>query len=66
VPEDELAQACAEAFRDVDEALSFTPEALRAQPFVIYRARVTAAEIHVRGRDFGDGTGADQRVPVSL
>jgi nitroimidazol reductase NimA-like FMN-containing flavoprotein (pyridoxamine 5'-phosphate oxidase superfamily) len=66
VPEDELAQACAEAFRDVDDALSFTPETLRAQPFVLYRAQVTSAEIHVRGRDFGDGTGADQRVPVEL
>jgi hypothetical protein len=35
-------------------------------PFVLYRARVTASEIHVRGRDFGDGTGSDQRVPVQL
>lgn len=66
VPEDELAQACADAFRDVDEALSFTPETLSDQPFVLYRARITSAEIHVRGRDFGDGTGSDQRVPIDL
>jgi nitroimidazol reductase NimA-like FMN-containing flavoprotein (pyridoxamine 5'-phosphate oxidase superfamily) len=66
VPEDELESACAEAFRDVDDDLSYTPETLRDEPFVLYRARVTAAEIHVRGRDFGDGTGSDQRVPVRL
>jgi nitroimidazol reductase NimA-like FMN-containing flavoprotein (pyridoxamine 5'-phosphate oxidase superfamily) len=66
VPEGELVEACAEAFRDVDEELSYTPETLRQQPFELYRARVTAAEIHVRGRDFGDGSGADQRVPVQL
>jgi len=66
VPDDELSDACAEAFRDVDDQLSYTRETLREEPFVLYRARVTAAEIHVRGRDFGDGTGADQRVPVQL
>jgi nitroimidazol reductase NimA-like FMN-containing flavoprotein (pyridoxamine 5'-phosphate oxidase superfamily) len=66
VPDDELAQASESAFRDVDEALSFTPETLRNEPFVLYRARVQAAEVHVRGRDFGDGTGADRRVPVEL
>jgi nitroimidazol reductase NimA-like FMN-containing flavoprotein (pyridoxamine 5'-phosphate oxidase superfamily) len=66
VPDDELARACDAAFRDVDEALSFTPETLRHEPFVLYRARVHAAEVHVRGRDFGDGTGADRRVPVEL
>jgi nitroimidazol reductase NimA-like FMN-containing flavoprotein (pyridoxamine 5'-phosphate oxidase superfamily) len=66
VPDDELADACARAFRDVDEALSFTPETLRVEPFVLYRARVTASEIHVRGRDFGDGARADRRVPVRL
>ena len=42
------------------------PETLRHEPFVLYRARVTASEVHVRGRDFGDGTGSDQRVPVHL
>jgi uncharacterized pyridoxamine 5'-phosphate oxidase family protein len=66
VPEHELEDACAEAFRDVDDALSYTPQTLRDEPFVLYRARVTASEIHVRGRDFGDGTGSDQRVPVQL
>jgi nitroimidazol reductase NimA-like FMN-containing flavoprotein (pyridoxamine 5'-phosphate oxidase superfamily) len=66
VPDDELADACARAFRDVDEELSFTPQTLRDEPFVLYRARVTASEIHVRGRDFGDGTGADRRVPIEL
>lgn len=66
VPYDELADACARAFRGVDRELSYTPESLKDEPFVLYRARVTATEIHVRGRDFGDGTGADQRVPVQL
>jgi nitroimidazol reductase NimA-like FMN-containing flavoprotein (pyridoxamine 5'-phosphate oxidase superfamily) len=66
VPDDQLADACARAFRDVDDDLSFTPETLRHEPFVLYQARVTASEIHVRGRDFGDGTGADQRVPIAL
>ena len=66
VPEDELEPACAAAFDGVDDALSFTPETLSAQPFVLYRARVTASEIHVRGRDFEDGTGSDRRVPVDL
>ena len=65
VPDDQLAAACAEAFRDVAEHLSFTPETLAEQPFVLYRARVTASEIHVRGRDVGEGR-SDQRVPVRL
>ncbi len=66
VPEDELADACAEAFREVEPELSFTAESLRDEPFVLYRARITASDVHVRGRDFGDGTGCDQRVPVQL
>jgi uncharacterized pyridoxamine 5'-phosphate oxidase family protein len=66
VAEPELERACAEAFAGVDEALSYTPETLADAPFVLYRAHLTAAEVHVRGRDFGDGTGSDQRVPVTL
>jgi nitroimidazol reductase NimA-like FMN-containing flavoprotein (pyridoxamine 5'-phosphate oxidase superfamily) len=66
VPDDELADACARAFRDVADELSFTPEALREEPFVLYRAWVSASEIHVRGSDFGDGTGADRRAPIDL
>jgi hypothetical protein len=66
VPDDELADACVRAFRNVDPDLSYTPESLADEPFVLYRARVTASEIHVRGRDYGDGTGSDQRVPVQL
>jgi nitroimidazol reductase NimA-like FMN-containing flavoprotein (pyridoxamine 5'-phosphate oxidase superfamily) len=66
VRDDELADACARAFRGVDPELSYTPESLADEPFVLYRARVTASEIHVRGRDFGDGRGSDQRVPVRL
>jgi uncharacterized pyridoxamine 5'-phosphate oxidase family protein len=65
VPAEELAEACAAAFEGVDDALSFTPESLQEQPFVLYRAVVTRTEIHVRGRDVGEGR-ADQRVPVSL
>jgi nitroimidazol reductase NimA-like FMN-containing flavoprotein (pyridoxamine 5'-phosphate oxidase superfamily) len=66
VPQSDLADACSEAFRNVDDELSYTPETLQHQPFVLYRARVTATEVHVRGRDFGDGSGSDQRVPVRL
>jgi uncharacterized pyridoxamine 5'-phosphate oxidase family protein len=66
VPDDELEQACTAAFEGVDDDLSFTPESLTEQPFVLYRARVTASEVHVRGREVGDGTGSDRRVPVEL
>jgi uncharacterized pyridoxamine 5'-phosphate oxidase family protein len=66
VPESELEQACAADFEGVDDALSYTPESLAQEPFVLYRARVTASEVHVRGREYGDGTGSDQRVPVEL
>ncbi|MBO9524242.1 MAG: pyridoxamine 5'-phosphate oxidase family protein [Nocardioidaceae bacterium] len=66
VPEDELAAACEAAFAGVEEALSFTPQSLAAEPFVLYRARVTAVEVHVRGRDPQHGTGVDRRAAVSL
>ena len=66
VPDEELEAACAEAFRDVDESLAFTAESLQSEPFVLYRAHITASEVHVRGRDFGDGSGTDQRVSVEL
>jgi hypothetical protein len=33
VPDDELAEACASAFRDVDPAFSYTPESLADEPF---------------------------------
>jgi hypothetical protein len=66
VPDDELADACAVAFRGVEPELSYTPESLANEPFVLYRARVTASEIHVRGRELGDGTGSDQRVPIQF
>jgi nitroimidazol reductase NimA-like FMN-containing flavoprotein (pyridoxamine 5'-phosphate oxidase superfamily) len=65
VPEDELEAACAAAFEHVDEALSFTPESLDDEPFVLYRARITASEIHVRGSDVGEGQ-SDRRVAVEL
>lgn len=66
VSDAEVDDACAEAFRDVEPELAFTPESLREEPFVLYRARITASDVHVRGRDLGDGTGCDQRVPVQL
>lgn len=66
VPEDELVGACEEAFRDVDAALSFDPLTLKNETFVLYRARITASEAHVRGRDSEDGSGSDLRVPVEL
>ena len=61
VPPDELEEACAAAFRDVAESESFTPQSLQDQPFVLYRARVTATEVHVRGRELGDGTGSERK-----
>lgn len=66
VPDDELEDACEEAFRGVDAALSFDPPALKNEPFVLYRARITGTEAHVRGRDSADGSGSDRRVPVEL
>jgi uncharacterized pyridoxamine 5'-phosphate oxidase family protein len=66
VPDHELEAACAAAFESVDDDQSFTPESLADEPFVLYRARVTATEVHVRGRDIGDGSGSDQRMPVQL
>jgi nitroimidazol reductase NimA-like FMN-containing flavoprotein (pyridoxamine 5'-phosphate oxidase superfamily) len=66
VPDEELAVACSEAFREVADDLSYTPEGLRDEPFVLYQASVTLSEVHVRGRDFGDGSGPDQRVRVEL
>ena len=65
VADDELEDACAAAFDGVEPANSFTPETLKEQPFVLYRARVTTSEIHVRGRDVGAGQ-SDRRVPVEL
>ena len=65
VQEDELEAACAAAFDGVEPARSFTPETLKEQPFVLYRARVTASEVHVRGRDVGDRQ-SDRRVAVEL
>jgi nitroimidazol reductase NimA-like FMN-containing flavoprotein (pyridoxamine 5'-phosphate oxidase superfamily) len=66
VPESELGDACTAAFRGIEDALSWTPQTLQGAPFVLYRARVTAAEVHVRGDDREHGTGVDRRVPVAL
>ncbi len=66
VPDDELGDACTRAFGDVDDSLSSTPESLQYEPLALFRAHVTASEVHVRGRDVGDGSGTDQRVPVRL
>lgn len=66
VPESELERACAEAFRGVEDALSFVPATLDSEPFDLYRARITAVEVHVRGSDPELGTGVDRRVAVDL
>jgi nitroimidazol reductase NimA-like FMN-containing flavoprotein (pyridoxamine 5'-phosphate oxidase superfamily) len=66
VPEDELEEACAEAFREAKDGLVFTVQELAESGLVLYRARVTAAEVHVRGSDPEHGTGIDRRLPVRL
>jgi nitroimidazol reductase NimA-like FMN-containing flavoprotein (pyridoxamine 5'-phosphate oxidase superfamily)/predicted enzyme related to lactoylglutathione lyase len=68
VPDDELAEACAVAFRSVGGgARPFTPDELSAAaPLRLYRAEATSHAVHIRGSDPRYGTGVDARVPVAM
>lgn len=66
VPDEELPQACAEAFATPKAgARAYHPDELNsAADFRLYRALATRHEIHVPGRDPAYGTGIDARRPV--
>ncbi|GAB3405148.1 pyridoxamine 5'-phosphate oxidase family protein [Flindersiella endophytica] len=67
VPDDELPDACAEAFANLKPggARAYRPEELSSDTeFGLYRATATSHEIHVPGRDPDYGTGIDRRVHV--
>jgi hypothetical protein len=65
VPDGELDGVVGEAFRTTAGARRFSAGELRADPaFRLYVARVTACEVHVRGRDPVHGRGVDTRQPA--
>jgi hypothetical protein len=66
IPSSELAGACTVAFASVaKDGIAFTPVELSGDADLrLYRARATAHEIHVPGRDPDHGAGIDRRVPV--
>ena len=68
VPDDELAAACAVAFRSVREgARAFTPDELSGSARLrLYRAGATSHAVHIRGSDPTYGTGIDTRVAVAM
>ena len=68
VPDDELAAACAAAFRSVGRgARAFTPEELSGSARLrLYRAEATSHAVHIRGGDPTYGTGVDTRVAVAM
>jgi nitroimidazol reductase NimA-like FMN-containing flavoprotein (pyridoxamine 5'-phosphate oxidase superfamily)/uncharacterized glyoxalase superfamily protein PhnB len=68
VPDDELAAACAVAFRSVGEgARAFTPKELSGSAQLrLYRADATSHAVHIRGSDPTYGTGIDTRVAVAM
>jgi nitroimidazol reductase NimA-like FMN-containing flavoprotein (pyridoxamine 5'-phosphate oxidase superfamily) len=67
VPDDELAAACAVAFRSVGGgARPFTPDELSGPAQLrLYRAEATSHAVHIRGGDPDHGTGVDTRVPIA-
>ncbi len=66
VPEADLAERCAVAFRGVGGgARAFTPDDLSgAAPLRLYQARVTEHAVHIRGSDPVHGRGTDTRMPI--
>jgi len=69
VPDGELVEECARAFRDVEArgGRAFAPEELGGDAQLrLYRARADRHEIHVRGGDPDHGTGVDRRLVVEM
>ena len=68
VPDAELPQTCARAFRAVTStSIAFGPDELSGDaPLRLYRMRAALIEIHVRGSDPDRGTGTDSRLRVDL
>jgi hypothetical protein len=65
VPDDELEAVLGEAFRPRAGARGFTAGELRGDADLrLYRARVTACEVHVAGRRRTDGGSLDVRRPA--
>jgi hypothetical protein len=63
VGDDELEQACDEAFRATAGARRFEPDELRGE-IRLYVARATSCEVHVPGRHPTHGRGLDSRQPA--
>jgi len=62
VADEQLEDACAEAFRTTAGARPYTPDELRgAAPLRLYVARVSSCEVHVAGRHPVHGRGLDSR-----
>jgi nitroimidazol reductase NimA-like FMN-containing flavoprotein (pyridoxamine 5'-phosphate oxidase superfamily) len=68
VPEADLADACARAFRRIREPFrAFAPEELQSPaPLRLYRARATSHAMHIPGSDPTYGRGIDYRQPIHL
>jgi general stress protein 26 len=65
VPDDELADRCRVAFRDIAGGTSFSPEELTGSaPMRLYLLPAEVGEVLVTGRDPRRGTGVDRRVQV--
>jgi nitroimidazol reductase NimA-like FMN-containing flavoprotein (pyridoxamine 5'-phosphate oxidase superfamily) len=64
VPDDELEDACPEAFRTTAGARRFTPAELRQGDLQLYVARSRSCEVHVPGRHPVHGRGTDTRQPA--
>lgn len=67
VTDDELPQACAEAYAHIGEgAKAFQPHELSGPAAIrLYRAHATNLDVHVPGRDPAYGTGIDKRRAVN-
>jgi hypothetical protein len=64
VPDEELEEICAEAFRTRAGARRFTPGELRGGPLRLYAARAKGCEVHVAGHHPTYGRGVDTRQPA--
>ena len=65
VPDDELAERCAVAFRPLGGGRAYGPEELSGdEPFRLYVARADEIDVHIPGRHPVFGTGIDRRMPA--